>query len=515
METNSFFRPGREWLDTDGNPIAAHGGGIMIHEGVYYWYGEARLKFYEFPGLTCYSSRDLLNWKSEGYVLEPSDDDAHDLFKTHAIERPKVIFNKKTKKFVMWMHVENDTYSWARSGVAISDRATGPFTYLKSIRPNGQEARDMTLFQDDDGTAYLVHASDMNATTNINRLTDDYLDVDGVWTKAFEYRFREAPAFFKHEDRYYSISSNTTGFSPNASEYAVADNFMGPWKIMGDPCAGYGSESSFHCQSTFCIPVKSDHCKFILLCDHWYTQELGKSWYPWLPIDIDAKGRLSLQWYDAWNLQERQISDGYRETPQGPELKVGRGKVDVTIKPDGLLVPVDKENKLRALSWIRWESGEYHLALWVHDISENIVPNGGGRVADIFLGYHDICLYGDGRVQKTTDFGYGCKGRTQRRQNLSEEYELTASRCDQVENQHSNLVGLSPDAKGTLYVIRVGQGFAKMRPIEAGAEIAYSVALYDAVEHAGENPNNCVRQTATPKGWRWMNTDTYYKGKLV
>ena len=26
--------------DTDGNPINAHGGGILYHEGTYYWYGE-------------------------------------------------------------------------------------------------------------------------------------------------------------------------------------------------------------------------------------------------------------------------------------------------------------------------------------------------------------------------------------------------------------------------------------------------------------------------------------------
>ena len=36
------FYPGRQWLDTDGNPIQAHGGGILYVEsqGTYYWYGE-------------------------------------------------------------------------------------------------------------------------------------------------------------------------------------------------------------------------------------------------------------------------------------------------------------------------------------------------------------------------------------------------------------------------------------------------------------------------------------------
>lgn len=36
------FYPGRLWLDTDGNPIQAHGGGILYDKATetYYWYGE-------------------------------------------------------------------------------------------------------------------------------------------------------------------------------------------------------------------------------------------------------------------------------------------------------------------------------------------------------------------------------------------------------------------------------------------------------------------------------------------
>ena len=34
------FIPGEVWKDTDGNPINAHGGGLLYHDGTYYWYGE-------------------------------------------------------------------------------------------------------------------------------------------------------------------------------------------------------------------------------------------------------------------------------------------------------------------------------------------------------------------------------------------------------------------------------------------------------------------------------------------
>jgi hypothetical protein len=38
-------------------------------------------------------------------------------------------------------------YRMASAGVAISDSPTGPFTYLRSFRPHGEECRDMTVFK--------------------------------------------------------------------------------------------------------------------------------------------------------------------------------------------------------------------------------------------------------------------------------------------------------------------------------------------------------------------------------
>jgi hypothetical protein len=52
------------------------------------------------------------------------------------IERPKVIYNVRTRKFVMWLHQDSPDYQAARSGVAVSDTPAGPFKYLGSFRPN-------------------------------------------------------------------------------------------------------------------------------------------------------------------------------------------------------------------------------------------------------------------------------------------------------------------------------------------------------------------------------------------
>ena len=109
------FIPGEVWKDTDGNPINAHGGGLLYHNGTYYWYGEykkgktilpdwATWECYctDVTGVGCYSSKDLLNWKFEGIVLPAvKDDPNHDLHPSKVLERPKVVYNKKTGKFVM------------------------------------------------------------------------------------------------------------------------------------------------------------------------------------------------------------------------------------------------------------------------------------------------------------------------------------------------------------------------------------------------------------------------------
>ena len=79
---NAAIIPGEVWKDTDGNPINAHGGGLLYHEGTYYWYGEykkggtilpewATWECYrtDVTGVSCYSSKDLLNWKFEGIEI--------------------------------------------------------------------------------------------------------------------------------------------------------------------------------------------------------------------------------------------------------------------------------------------------------------------------------------------------------------------------------------------------------------------------------------------------------------
>lgn len=312
----SVFRPGRVWLDTAGRPINAHGGGMLVHDGTYYWYGENKegrtwlpesTKAWEgyrvdITGIRCYTSTNLARWRDEGLVLRAVPDQPnHDLHPSKVCERPKVVRNPFTGKFVMWVHIDSEDYQAARAGVAVADRPTGPFTYLESVRPEGQDSRDQTLFQDDDGKAYRIYSSEKNATTYVSLLSDDYLKHSGRFVRIFEGRKMEAPAVWKHDGRYWFIGSDCTGWNPNAARAAVAFSIWGPWTELGNPCHGPEAELTFRAQSAFVFPVAGRKDAFIFVADRWNKTNLSDSRYVWLPLRF-RDYRPYLEWENRWDL---------------------------------------------------------------------------------------------------------------------------------------------------------------------------------------------------------------------
>lgn len=317
------FRPGQPWADDAGQPIQAHSAGILARGPIYYWYGEDRTPGGR-GGVSCYSSTNLYDWHREGLVLSRSDLRAAG-FTNQFVERPKVIYNAKTEQYVMWMHLEGPGYHFARAGIATSRAATGPFTFHKAIRPItndfgfksddlnrqkelGGTVRDMNLFVDEDGKAYVFYASEDNWTMYVVRLSDDYLgpveptEEGKTWGRILVRKMREAPAPFKHAGRYYLITSGCTGWKPNPAEYAVADNILGPYESRGNPCVGQDAATTFNSQSTFVLPAPGKPGCFIFMADRWRPQRLSESAYVWLPLRIGPDGSLKLEWTDRWGL---------------------------------------------------------------------------------------------------------------------------------------------------------------------------------------------------------------------
>ena len=333
--TYDSFKPGQLWLDNKGTHINAHGGGIIFFNDTYYWFGEHKVAGRKgnsaWVGFHCYSSKDLYNWRDEGIVLEVSKDPNSPIIQGCVMERPKVVYNNKTKKFVMWFHHElkNQGYKAARCGVAVSDKVMGPYIFIKSVRPDvniwpmnvteeqkqdkslqfvtdytkGQESRDMTIFMDDDGAAYHIYSSESNKTTHISKLSDDYTDHSGKYIRVFEDRYMEAHTIFKRNGKYYFIASGCTGWAPNAARSAVADSIWGPWKELGNPCRGTDEQNkiTFESQSTFILPVQGKKDSFIFMADRWRPRNAIDGRYIWLPIEWEDEIPV-IKWYDQWDL---------------------------------------------------------------------------------------------------------------------------------------------------------------------------------------------------------------------
>ncbi len=349
---HSSFRPGKLWFDIDGRLINAHGGGILYHGGRYWWYGEHKgeASVNALVGVTCYSSADLYNWKYEGVALPVSDDPQSPIVKDCILERPKVIYNARTGKFVMYFHLElkGRGYEAANTGVAVSDTPVGPFRFIKNGRVNpskaplgttakalqkafkgkyaqewwtpqwtedikkglftardmegGQMSRDMTLFVDDDGKAYHIYASEDNLTLQIAELTPDYLDHTGRYIRIDAGGSNEAPAIFKKDGRYFMITSGCTGWDPNAARLLTADSIMGTWTRHDNPCRGNGAEKTFQAQSTFILPVQGKKDMFIFMADQWRPANPIDSRYVWLPIEFE-NGLPVLHWKDRWKIE--------------------------------------------------------------------------------------------------------------------------------------------------------------------------------------------------------------------
>lgn len=297
---------GEMWYTQDGERIQAHGGMILNYQDRFYWYGENKEgpnvsssiggRKVDFIGISCYSSDNLQDWQYQGLVLKASTNPTDLLFKDKIVERPKVIYNKNTHKFVMWFHYDHDDYLYAACGIATSDSPLGPFLLEKIIKPNRKDSRDMTLFKDSEDI-YLIHSSDLNKTMYISQLTEDYLDCTGLYTKIMEDQEREAPAIFSQNGYYFMLTSGTTGWEPNAALYSRSTHLFSPHKLIDNPCEGSGYRKTFHAQINYIFEFEN---KFYLMLDHWKPDALKESGYSILPIEIfgEKKRDLRVIWTD-------------------------------------------------------------------------------------------------------------------------------------------------------------------------------------------------------------------------
>ena len=95
--------------------------------------------------------------------------------------------------------------------------------------------------------------------------------------------FREAPAIFKKDGKYYMLSSYCTGWAPNQGKWSVADSIDGSWSLLEN----FGDETTFGSQPAFVLPRDG---KFIYFADRWGGSiGYNESTYVVLEIKFDGE----------------------------------------------------------------------------------------------------------------------------------------------------------------------------------------------------------------------------------
>ncbi|WP_328778049.1 RICIN domain-containing protein [Streptomyces canus] len=297
------FTTGAARTDQNGNALQLHGLGIIKVGSTWYGFGEDKTgetsADTSFQDITCYTSTDLANWTYQAQAL--SRQSSGDLGPSRVVERPKVIYNASTSTYVMYMHIDSTNYSEAKVGVATSSTPCGPYTYRGSFRPLGNLSRDLGLFQDTDGTGYLL-SEDRNNGLRIDKLSADYLSVDSAVTVlgGSGSSSVEAPAMVKVNGMYYVFGSHLTGWSLNDNIYATATSLGGPWSSFRNFAAP--GTNTYGSQTANVITVQgSSGTSYLYAGDRWNTADLGSSKLIWLPMTIKGT-TVNVGQYPTWSL---------------------------------------------------------------------------------------------------------------------------------------------------------------------------------------------------------------------
>ncbi|MCO7127900.1 family 43 glycosylhydrolase [Sporolactobacillus shoreicorticis] len=315
------IKNGQEWFDTSGNLIQAHGGGFMKYGAYYYWVGEDKLtNSARFNGVNLYRSKDLKNWEFVHQILSMS---ANPNLTGKTVERPKLIYNEKTKMFVLWAHWENgENYSSSHLLVATSQAIGGDYKVIRNFRPGAGEvadpgvdptytgtdgnygygSRDFTVYNDTSNHAAYLISTQNSSVMRVYKLTDDYTNVD--WKNSyplFAGKKREAPALVKVGDYYFLFTSSQSGWYPNQAMVSFTKDISDPngWSDMQP----VGNNSTFYSQPTNIMEISrpNGENQYIYMGDRWNPSKLGSSQYIWLPLTFKGTN-VTMNYVSTWQL---------------------------------------------------------------------------------------------------------------------------------------------------------------------------------------------------------------------
>lgn len=349
MSARTDFTPGKSWTDTRGTHINAHGGCVVYNEGTYYWFGEDRTGSTS-NGISCYTSTNLYDWTRQGLVFRA--DQAYDPETGKCIlERPKVVYNAHTGKWVMYIHWENGLgYGEARVCVAYADKINGDYTFSSTFRPNEHDSRDQTVLVGPDGKGYHICATGMNTDINIALLSEDFLTTEQnpvTEIQILRGRRLEAPAALRVDDTYFCLFSECSGWDPNPGHCAFSTDILGDWTEGPNFAIDNGAATTYQSQSTYIITVEGRPNAYIYMGDRWDKNDVGgRSEYVWLPLSVRS-GFPTVKWHDSWKLSVFDDADRFKRIAapaDGAEIRILDKYSDRWISSKGNGYFIDDDN---------------------------------------------------------------------------------------------------------------------------------------------------------------------------
>jgi hypothetical protein len=332
---NDFF-----WYDSTGLLIQVRSGALRQFNGIYYWFGSQ-------PGgidQTCYASTDLLHWTYKGVPLVTAK----------LCDRMDVLYNDTTKQYVMFLKYDGDKASF---GTATASAPEGPYTFLGNVLVDNNYIGDMSMYKDDDGTAYLAYVWDQtgpNRQHGIYRMSADYLTLD-TRMYLFDVPSREAPHIFKRNGTYYYGVSETNGVQPSPTRYYTATNLTGPWSaatMLVTP----GSSTTYETQCDFVFPFTGPQgTVYMLDADRWIPTGGFQGDYLWLPYTFDTAGNPTANYYQDWDLNV--AAGAWREFDRTTrDLALGKTVTASSTNGANAASNVTKATTYQDYTASRWES---------------------------------------------------------------------------------------------------------------------------------------------------------------
>lgn len=332
--------------------------------------GKGRVGWFCMEDYHAFSSANLTDWTDHGMIVTQNKvswvrEDSYSMWAPDCIER-------NGKYYFYFPTSPKDTATYGRGftiGVAISDKPEGPYT-PQPTPIKGVRGIDPNVFMDNDGQAYIywsagnIYAAKLKP--NMLELDSDVKTLGDLPTKGL----KEGPYMFERNGKYY-LTYPHVGNKTERLEYAMGDNPMGPFKVVG----AIMDESESGCWT--------NHHSIIEFKNQWYLFYHNKDYSP--NFDKARSVRADSLSFNADGTIRKVIPTlrGIGITDAGTEIQIDRY---TAINPSGTMVDyIDTFHRFQGWntrfsapgSWVQYNSVDFGKKMYKTAVVKGSAPSGG------------------------------------------------------------------------------------------------------------------------------------------